>query len=460
MRFFTWISSCILLLCTVLLLFFLSQPTRHSSRAYFKLKKEMEQEQNQSLSAEQKRTGVRKDYYLFDGKELLQTRLTAQSSSIFLKNEKEGIQIIEVMNQPNCVEQNFSNPSCLRYMEANKGIYYYGNETLTAHDLTFKHYQMDSERGGIDFFVDEPLAEGKASAATFSLQNGPNYSGKETKVHLPGEIEVKSPSSKWNPTHRSLNFDKVGSIRPYLKAPNGYLEADQIVISHNDLGWMVIAKGNIEGSSGGSATFKAQRIISVQIQKIEGRHQFSTLLAEGPVHVEMPSSGQYFDSKGLLTINHQKGEMIAQSALSPNGRIDLVDQVFFKDPLCGGYANTFQLNYDPTTLQVKNIILRGQVRLRNVFSAETAELYSLDQHALADEVQFDPVEKKMQLRGLNNSRVLFLDSINRMQMSAGALNITYDKEQKMPVVKGIGDVRLIFGEEELNKMKNWINSSN
>ncbi len=459
MRLFIWTSSCILLICAALLLFFLSQPTRHSSRAYFKLKKEMEQEQNQSLSAEQKRIGVRKDYYLFNGKERLQTRLKAQSSSIFLKNEEEGIQIIEVMHRPNCVEQNFSNPSCLRYMEANKGIYHYGNETLTADDLIFRHYQIDSGREEIDFSADEPLAEGKATDVVFSLQKGPNYSGKETEVDLLGGVEVKSPSSKWNPTHRSLNFDKVGSIRPYLTLPNGYLEADELVISHNDLGWMVIAKGNIEGNSGSLALFKAQRIVSVQIQKIDGHHQFSSLLAEGPVHVELHSSGQSFDSKGLLSINHQKGELIAQSAVLPNGRVDLVNQVFFKDPLCGGYSNTFQLDYDPTTLQVKNVILKGQVRLRNVFSAEIAGLYPLDQHALADEVQFDPIEKKMHLRGLNNSRVLFLDSVNRMQMSAGALTITYDKEKKMPVVKGIGDVRLIFGEEELNKMKNWINSS-
>lgn len=422
----------------------------------------MEQEQNQSLSAEQKRRGVRKDYYLFNGEDHLQTRLRAQSSSVFLKNEEDGIQIIEVMDHPNCTEQSLSNPSYLRYMEASKGIYHYGNETLTTDDLTLRHYQIDSLREDMDVFTStehEPLAEGKVAGAVFSLQKAPNYSGKETEVYLPGEIKIKSPSSKWDPNHRSFNFERVDNIRPYLTAPNGYLESDLLVISHNNLGWMVIAKGNVEGGLGNLATFKAEHIVSVQIQKIDGQHQLSSLLAEGPVHAEKPSSGQYFDSKGLLSINHQKGELIAQSAVSSNGKVDLVNQVFFKDLLCGGYANTFQLDYDPISLQMKNVILRGQVRLRNVFSAETAELYPLDQHALADEVQIDPIEKTMRLRALNNNRVLFLDSVNRMQMSAGALNIIYDKEQKMPVVKGIGDVRLIFGEEELNKMKNWINSS-
>ena len=72
----------------------------------------------------------------------------------------------------------------------------------------------------------------------------------------------------------------------------------------------------------------------------------------------------------------------------------------------------------------------------------------LHQYAIADIVEYVPKTMEMSFFSSNNRRVLFFDKVNNIQVSAPALKIKRDAATKKDTIKGMGDVRFSFAENE------------
>ncbi|HEY4832459.1 MAG TPA: hypothetical protein VIH61_07880 [Waddliaceae bacterium] len=125
-------------------------------------------------------------------------------------------------------------------------------------------------------------------------------------------------------------------------------------------------------------------------------------------------------------------------------------QVTYSDSMGEIYADRAQIDYQEIsgTLEATKISLFNNVRLVNLGTTEKLAI----QYALADEVYYYPQEKLMILEG-KNSRVLFYDKQHDMQLSARSVRAHRDPITKKQTVQGMGDVRFIFGPEELDKIK-------
>lgn len=99
--------------------------------------------------------------------------------------------------------------------------------------------------------------------------------------------------------------------------------------------------------------------------------------------------------------------------------------------------------------EVDDSIQPTQVRL-----LKNVQLINLetDQYALADLVTYYPDEQLMILEGKEH-RVLFFDKKNDMQISAFKVRVMRNLITKKESVQGVGDVRFVFGQDEMNKLK-------
>ena len=169
------------------------------------------------------------------------------------------------------------------------------------------------------------------------------------------------------------------------------------------------------------------------------------ILLEGTTTLTSNCEGKKFCRiPGELSLNLDEG-MIVGFAVK--------EQIYFEGEVGGLFSNSFKIYYDKESKQPLKYILDGEVRVKNIFALQESLAGKLDQHALADRMEYDVVEGKAILNAVGGHRVLFLDQAHKMQLSAGELHIFYDKDTKIPVVKGIGDVHLSFGDKEIEKIE-------
>jgi hypothetical protein len=125
-------------------------------------------------------------------------------------------------------------------------------------------------------------------------------------------------------------------------------------------------------------------------------------------------------------------------------------QLIYKGDLGEIYADRAQVDYQEIDgkLEATKVTLYENVHLVNMGSEEKPG----SQYALADEVTFFPQEQLTILES-KNGKVLFYDKQRDMQLSARKVRAQRDPLTKKESVQGIGDVRFVFGPEELEKIK-------
>ena len=155
---------------------------------------------------------------------------------------------------------------------------------------------------------------------------------------------------------------------------------------------------------------------------------------------------------GPLTIDHENFLIEMKSPVDQQGKALEDKQVYFEDTMGDILADEVKLNYarQAHTLTPTYLNLKGHVRILNRFDGHLQESGSVLQYALADLVDYYPAKKEMLLHGEANNRVLFFDKVNKVQISAPALELKHADKQ---IVKGRGDVRFTFIEKEFEQMK-------
>lgn len=127
-------------------------------------------------------------------------------------------------------------------------------------------------------------------------------------------------------------------------------------------------------------------------------------------------------------------------------------EIHYKDEMGEVFAKSGRLVFEEKEghLQPLLIILTGGVRM--VKNGEEGPEY-----ALADRVEYDPYQKKLRLIS-EDAPVLFVSEKKGIKLSAKeVVAIKKEKEE----IFGVGDVQVVFKEEELNRLKEqfpWINS--
>ncbi len=95
---------------------------------------------------------------------------------------------------------------------------------------------------------------------------------------------------------------------------------------------------------------------------------------------------------------------------------------------------------DGDTWHPVKILLEGEVRMRDL---------EHQRFALADRVEIDPQQRVMEFQASPGGHVLFLDMNRHMQLAAQRIRAEQGEQEK---VQGFGDVRCLFGEEELQRL--------
>ncbi|GAB4233974.1 MAG: hypothetical protein Tsb0021_13160 [Chlamydiales bacterium] len=163
---------------------------------------------------------------------------------------------------------------------------------------------------------------------------------------------------------------------------------------------------------------------------------------------------QIANGKGKTSLSYQKSGNVFFSAekISWNratGILVMRGNVKLDNPEMGSiYSDQAHLHYDVTNNIAKKIDMQGNIKMYNQAFDYGGFISSLDQMVIADKLTYLPEDGNLILKAIGNGRVLFYDKSNEMQISAPMVSVTNGK-----TVKGSGDVRFTFADNELEQLK-------
>ncbi|MCC5832403.1 MAG: hypothetical protein JJU12_05100 [Chlamydiales bacterium] len=123
-----------------------------------------------------------------------------------------------------------------------------------------------------------------------------------------------------------------------------------------------------------------------------------------------------------------------------------IGRVSYLDERGEAWADEAFVDYVEAEGSIKPTKVRLVDNVKLVFSEK-------GQYALADLVTYYPDQQLVILEGKKEKQVLFFDKERDMQLSARQVRAARDPETKRDSIQGVGDVRFVFGQDELFKLK-------
>jgi lipopolysaccharide export system protein LptA len=141
----------------------------------------------------------------------------------------------------------------------------------------------------------------------------------------------------------------------------------------------------------------------------------------------------------------------------PEETIILNEQVVLDDPIGTIHADKITMHYRSEEGHIipLEFIVEGNVQMMNRMGREQGT--SVVQYALADRAVYQAVGQEMSLTSEEGHRVLFFDKVNNIHVSAAELNVKRDPATNKDTVRGAGDVRFNFVEQELEQLRKQFN---
>ncbi|MCB1111433.1 MAG: hypothetical protein H7A37_01420 [Chlamydiales bacterium] len=121
------------------------------------------------------------------------------------------------------------------------------------------------------------------------------------------------------------------------------------------------------------------------------------------------------------------------------------EQVYYRDHIGELYADIITVAYSAEDMRPEAITIQDNITFLNRVGEEVF------QYGLADKVVIDPKTQTVVMSAPARGRVLFVDNLNKIRMSAPALALRHDNGSTS--VKGVGSVRFSFLEQELEQIK-------
>lgn len=200
-------------------------------------------------------------------------------------------------------------------------------------------------------------------------------------------------------------------------------------------GDIITLTGNVQVTSENYQIYSKQASL-LRDEKKQSRFDFPWMeLSEG---VKASFYGKYFLECDKVNVDYIAHTLVFTSK----------GKIFFHDEKSKLYAERAEVDYieEQSGFRLAKITLLGDVEL---FSSNEKD--NTEQYALADHVECYPKEEVIFLRASQEKRVLFFDKTREITMSADSVRATRNEGKE--IIEGLGDVRFVFKEEELEKIK-------
>lgn len=175
----------------------------------------------------------------------------------------------------------------------------------------------------------------------------------------------------------------------------------------------------------------------------KGRLQMT---AQGKMVLTGIERGMTVDCTGTAVYNAETGRLVIEKEGAGN-KVHLLDKYgeIFSD------RTVVVFGKGDLTSRVEKIELFGGVGIVNrMYGSGAGEAA---QFLLADEAIIEPLTDSVHLKAKRGKRVLIMDRVNRLQLSAESLQVKRGTDKQPFSIKGGGDVRFSFKEEELSELK-------
>lgn len=157
---------------------------------------------------------------------------------------------------------------------------------------------------------------------------------------------------------------------------------------------------------------------------------------------------------GGIHINHLAMKALLFSVFE-NGSVLEGKQVVFQDKMGQVRGDTVVLEYEMREgrPQLLKMLITGNVRMLNQVLDPKGLTSDHVRYALADEAEICFKTMEMQLRSKEGGHVLYADKERNVQMSAQTIKAYREPSSGLEFIEGIGTVRCLFDEKELECLK-------
>jgi hypothetical protein len=261
-----------------------------------------------------------------------------------------------------------------------------------------------------------------------------------------------------------LNFVKKQMT---IYSPKGVLSLEdaeeKLEVSAEQLFWdrggrKVVLQENIKAHLPGMGLFSVSDEVFLGYQVKKGKKELKKLECRGETHLTVDDSkknyGCTFVCYGQVSVDRDEQIILMSSPINGAGFTDKGAQVFFQDGLAKMSADRVHLYFVDSDEKpiLEKVILEGNVQLMNRL-AQLLDGETPIQYALADKIEYLSRSKELNLISSSSQRVLFQDSVNRIQISAPALKIKRSSAAQRGYIQGVGDVRFSFAKNEMDLIK-------
>lgn len=243
-----------------------------------------------------------------------------------------------------------------------------------------------------------------------------------------------------------------------MQAPRGLfsLGKDQLEVVAGKLLWdraaeVIQLQDSVCAAYLGVGQFSTKEEMQLHYQVVEGERKLKQLLCLGETELNVKDKKQRFGCTltcyGEILADGEKHVVVMKSPRNGEGVVSR--QIFFQDGLAKMTADDVLLTFTEAVLD--KVVLEGHVMLINRLT-QFREGESPLQYALADTIEYLPQSKEISMAAVDQQRVLFLDRVNHIQISAPGLRIKRTTGAQKGYIQGLGDVRFSFAKKEMDKM--------
>lgn len=395
-----------LLILAALLIALLILPISEKDRiTYQELLKSSNPEEKTLLTfSEQAREGVTKEIWYIREKDPLNIRIESKHSELFFFQQEGTFEVIEQLEgitslmQEELYYESEKPMQLVRYMEANRATYNYNTQLFVAQDVKFWKYRAEGHDPLQHVIGLSPLIAGSAQTVEFSIK-GRDLSFQAHRLNATFQEREGASVKSVDATYNGEKILLTGEVS--VENTLGRVEAERAVLTRDP-----------------------NKLTKIEFPWIELNQSVTFTLPDGNqlfcdrLFLDYTLKTSRFTGTPQIRYNDKRGEMRADRAI-----MDFRDQEGEIEPTC--------------------ITLLGNVQL--IYAEE-------NQYALAEQVTYFPDQHLMILEGKEN-RVLFFDKERNMQISAPEVRAVRNPETKKDSIQGMGDVRFLFAQEELSKLK-------
>ena len=257
---------------------------------------------------------------------------------------------------------------------------------------------------------------------------------------------------------KELAFEKANGT---IQGSREGVKTDQrIDFSADTLLWdnandQITLQDNVQINQAGLGRLETDGEARIYQRSHAGKKQLSLLETAGKTVIVFQEPGKELEhtltSYGVVAVDHIQLLTTMDSPKGPRGKVRDEEQVSFLDDQGEIFADKAALYYalDGGKIVLSKVRLEGNVRLKDRQDGSGDILH----YVIADFVDFIPEDKEMIFTAKAKRRVLFYDKMNNVQVSAPALKIKRDDVTQKESIKGIGDVRFSFIEQEYMQLR-------